>query len=91
MRIRSSARTASFWSGGRACRRPSRPHELVDVAGGFQHRTRHAYADVIRASGAVATPAVDLTVLEKLVLTAVVSRSPVWASATFSAETSAAT
>jgi segregation and condensation protein B len=55
----------------------SRPYELVDVAGGFQHRTRHAYAKVIRASGAVATPAVDLTVLEKLVLTAVAYFQPV--------------
>jgi segregation and condensation protein B len=55
----------------------SRPYELVDVAGGFQHRTRHAYAEVIRASGAVATPAVGLTVLEKLVLTAVAYFQPV--------------
>ena len=55
----------------------SRPYELVDVAGGFQHRTRHAYAEVIRASGTVATPAVDLTVLEKLVLTAVAYFQPV--------------
>jgi segregation and condensation protein B len=36
----------------------SRPYELVDVAGGFQHRTRRVYAEVIRASGTVATPAV---------------------------------
>jgi len=38
----------------------SRPYELVDVAGGYQHRTRRAYGEVIRASGTVATPAVDL-------------------------------
>jgi segregation and condensation protein B len=55
----------------------SRPYELVDVAGGYQHRTRRAYAEVIRASGTVATPAVDLTVLEKLVLTAVAYFQPI--------------
>jgi segregation and condensation protein B len=32
----------------------SRPYELVDVAGGFQHRTRRAYAEVIRAFGTIA-------------------------------------
>ena len=47
----------------------SRPYELVDVAGGFQHRTRRAYGEVIRASGTVASKGVDLTALEKLVLT----------------------
>jgi segregation and condensation protein B len=55
----------------------SRPYELVDVAGGYQHRTRRAYAEVIRASGTVATPAVDLTVLEKLALTAVAYFQPI--------------
>jgi segregation and condensation protein B len=55
----------------------SRPYELVDVAGGFQHRTRHAYAEVIRASGTVASTGVDLTQLEKLVLTAVAYFQPV--------------
>ena len=25
-----------------------RPYELVDIAGGFQHRTRRAYGEVIR-------------------------------------------
>jgi segregation and condensation protein B len=55
----------------------SRPYELVDVAGGFQHRTRRGYAEVIRASGAVATPAIDLSALEKLVLTAVAYFQPV--------------
>jgi chromosome segregation and condensation protein ScpB len=54
-----------------------RPYELVEVAGGFQHRTRRAYGEVIRASGAVATPAIDLTALEKLVLTAVAYFQPV--------------
>jgi segregation and condensation protein B len=55
----------------------SRPYELVDVAGGFQHRTRRAYAEVIRASGTVAAKGVDLTQLEKLVLTAVAYFQPV--------------
>jgi len=48
----------------------SRPYELIDVAGGFQHRTRRAYGDVIRASGTVASKGVGLTALEKLALTA---------------------
>jgi segregation and condensation protein B len=47
------------------------------VAGGFQHRTRHAYAEVIRASGTVAATGVGLTALEKLVLTAVAYFQPV--------------
>jgi segregation and condensation protein B len=55
----------------------SRPYELVDVAGGFQHRTRRAYGEVIRASGAVASKGVDLTALEKLALTAVAYFQPV--------------
>jgi segregation and condensation protein B len=55
----------------------SRPYELVDVAGGFQHRTRRVYGEVIRASGTVASKGVDLTVLEKLVLTAVAYFQPV--------------
>jgi segregation and condensation protein B len=55
----------------------SRPYELVDVAGGFQHRTRRVYGEVIRASGAVASKGVDLTELEKLVLTAVAYFQPV--------------
>jgi segregation and condensation protein B len=55
----------------------SRPYELVDVAGGFQHRTRRVYGEVIRASGAVASKGVDLTELEKLALTAVAYFQPV--------------
>ena len=55
----------------------SRPYELVDVAGGFQHRTRRVYGEVIRASGAVASKGVDLTELEKLVLTAVAYFQPI--------------
>jgi segregation and condensation protein B len=55
----------------------ARPYELVDVAGGFQLRTRRAYGEVIRASGAVATKGIDLTPLEKLVLTGVAYFQPV--------------
>ena len=55
----------------------SRPYELVDVAGGFQHRTRRVYGEVIRASGTVASKGVDLTELEKLALTAVAYFQPI--------------
>jgi chromosome segregation and condensation protein ScpB len=55
----------------------ARPYELVDVAGGFQLRTRRGYGEVIRASGAVASKGIDLTPLEKLVLTAVAYFQPV--------------
>jgi segregation and condensation protein B len=55
----------------------SRPYELVDVAGGYQHRTRRIYGEVIRASGTVASKGVDLTALEKLVLTAVAYFQPI--------------
>jgi segregation and condensation protein B len=59
----------------------SRPYELVDVAGGFQHRTRRAYGEVIRASGTVASKGVGLTELEQLVLTAVAYFQPITRSA----------
>jgi segregation and condensation protein B len=55
----------------------TRPYELVEVAGGYQHRTRPLYGAVIAASGVVASPAVDLSPLEKLVLTAVAYFQPV--------------
>jgi segregation and condensation protein B len=55
----------------------TRPYELVEVAGGYQHRTRPLYGEVIRASGTVAPPAVDLSPLEKLVLTAIGYFQPV--------------
>jgi segregation and condensation protein B len=55
----------------------SRPYELVEVAGGYQHRTRRGYGEVVRASGAVAGKGVDLTQLEMLVLTAVAYFQPV--------------
>jgi segregation and condensation protein B len=50
----------------------SRPYELVEVAGGYQHRTRPRYGEVIRASGTVAAaPAAGLSSLEQLVLAVV--------------------
>ncbi|SDR58778.1 segregation and condensation protein B [Rhizobiales bacterium GAS113] len=47
-----------------------RPYELVAVAGGFQHRTRRSFAEVIRASGLVGTPR-TLSQHELMVLTVV--------------------
>jgi segregation and condensation protein B len=50
----------------------SRPYELVEVAGGYQHRTRPRYGEVIRASNTVASaPAAGLSRLEQLVLAVV--------------------
>ena len=49
----------------------TRPYELVAVAGGFAFRTRPAYADVILASGVVATTTENLSQLEGLVVTAI--------------------
>ena len=49
----------------------ARPYELVAVAGGFAYRTRPAYADVILASGVVATTTENLSPLEGLVVTVV--------------------
>lgn len=55
----------------------SRPYELIEVAGGYQHRTRPRYADAIRASRTVATPSLALSELEGLVLTAIAYFQPV--------------
>jgi segregation and condensation protein B len=55
----------------------ARPYELVGVAGGFRHRTRRVYGEVIRASGTVAATGVDLSPLEQLVLTAIAYFQPV--------------
>ena len=54
-----------------------RPYELVSVAGGFQHRTRPGFADVIRASGAAAQTSVDLSEYEALVLITIAYFQPV--------------
>jgi segregation and condensation protein B len=55
----------------------SRPYELVEVAGGYQFRTRRGLADVIRAAGVAATPPPELSRLEQLVLTVVAYFQPV--------------
>jgi segregation and condensation protein B len=55
----------------------ARPYELVEVAGGYQYRTRRAVAEIIRASGTVAATPVDLPPLEQLVLTAVAYFQPI--------------
>jgi segregation and condensation protein B len=55
----------------------ARPYELVEVSGGYQYRTRHALAEVIRASGTVAPPPVALSPMERLVLTAIAYFQPV--------------
>jgi len=55
-----------------------RPYELVSVAGGWQHRTRSAYADTIRTS---ATPtrggAAALSEFEAMVLMSIAYSQPV--------------
>ena len=55
----------------------SRPYDLVEVAGGFQYRTRRGLAEVIRAAGVVIAPPVELSRLEQLVLTVVAYFQPV--------------
>ena len=55
----------------------ARPYELVAVAGGFQHRTRRAFAEIIRASGTVTATRVELSRSEALVLTAIAYFQPV--------------
>jgi segregation and condensation protein B len=55
----------------------SRPYELVEVAGGYQYRTRRALAEVIRAAGVVAAPPLELSPLEQLVLTTIAYFQPV--------------
>lgn len=54
-----------------------RPYELVRVAGGWQHRTRPPYADIIRACGAPAEPVGDLSHHEATVLMAIGYFQPV--------------
>ncbi len=56
----------------------SRPYELVSVAGGWQHRSRSAYAEAIRASQAPTRGgAATLSELEAMVLMAVGYFQPV--------------
>lgn len=54
-----------------------RPYDLVSVAGGWQHRTRPDFADVIHASGAANAPPADLTQHQALVLMTVGYFQPV--------------
>jgi segregation and condensation protein B len=54
-----------------------RPYEIVIAGGGFQYRTRPGYAEVIRSSGTVAAPPVDLSQLEALALTAIAYFQPI--------------
>lgn len=54
-----------------------RPYELVAVAGGWQHRTRKAFADVIRAATGQADTARPLSQAEALVLTAIAYFQPI--------------
>ncbi|WP_417423419.1 SMC-Scp complex subunit ScpB [Hoeflea sp.] len=55
----------------------SRPYELVSVAGGWQHRSRSAYAPAIRASAApTRSPAAVLSELESMVLMAIAYFQP---------------
>jgi len=54
-----------------------RPYELVSIAGGWQHRTKPAYAGVIRASGAPTRATADLSADEAAVLMAIGYLQPV--------------
>jgi segregation and condensation protein B len=59
----------------------SRPYKLVSIAGGWQHRSRTAYADAIRASqaptrgGAAALPEFEAMVLMAIAYSQPVTRS----------------
>jgi chromosome segregation and condensation protein ScpB len=56
----------------------ARPYDLVEVAGGFQLRTRPRYGEIIRASGTVPAPATGgLSQLEQLTLAVVGYFQPV--------------
>jgi segregation and condensation protein B len=54
-----------------------RPYELVAVAGGWQHRTKSAFAEAIRTSGAVAPPGPPLSRHEANVLMAIAYFQPI--------------
>jgi segregation and condensation protein B len=54
-----------------------RPYDIVRVAGGFQHRTRSAYANVIRAAAGVEDKMVDLSPGQALVLITIAYFQPV--------------
>jgi len=54
-----------------------RPYELVSVAGGWQHRTRPAFADAIRAASGGREETVDLSQSETLVLMTIAYFQPI--------------
>lgn len=54
-----------------------RPYELVSVAGGWQLRTRPAYADAISASMALPERQFDFTQTELMVLVAIAYQQPI--------------
>ncbi|MGO4339369.1 SMC-Scp complex subunit ScpB [Labrys sp. KB_33_2] len=54
-----------------------RPYDLVAVAGGWQHRTRTAFAGAIHAAGLIDPPQSELTSLEATVLLAIGYFQPV--------------
>ncbi|MEP9373380.1 SMC-Scp complex subunit ScpB [Mesorhizobium sp. KR1-2] len=54
-----------------------RPYELVSVAGGWQHRTRKGFADVIRAATGQMGTVQPLSSSETLVLTAISYFQPI--------------
>lgn len=55
----------------------ARPYDIVSVAGGWQHRSRRAYADVIRASTIEARATASLNAREAAVLMAIAYFQPV--------------
>ncbi|MER8523375.1 SMC-Scp complex subunit ScpB [Mesorhizobium sp. M1076] len=54
-----------------------RPYDLVAVADGWQHRTRPAFSDAIRAASGVSEQTVDLSQSEALVLMTVAYFQPI--------------
>lgn len=54
-----------------------RPYDLVPVAGGWQHRTRPAFADAIRAATGAGGAAGELSQTELLVLMAIAYFQPI--------------
>lgn len=54
-----------------------KPYDVVLVAGGWQFRTRIAYADVIKASAAVPERGTDLTQTEAMVLVSIAYHQPI--------------
>jgi len=54
-----------------------RPYELVNIAGGFQHRTRPGFGAAVRASGAPTSPSAALSSHEAMVLMAIGYFQPV--------------